>query len=59
MQVLKEDDQLKLDLATQIVQKFIERERVPTIASITFSNVLMAVPGSPRAEAPCVHVGRS
>src|SRR5687767_7647289 len=40
VQVLKEDDQLKPDLATQIVQKLIERERVPIIAGITFSNVL-------------------
>ncbi|MSQ71121.1 MAG: ABC transporter substrate-binding protein [Betaproteobacteria bacterium] len=43
VQVLREDDQLKPDLAVQIVQKLIEKERVPIIAGLTFSNVLMAV----------------
>ncbi len=43
VQVLREDDQLKPDLATQIVQKLIEKERVSIIAGLTFSNVLMAV----------------
>jgi branched-chain amino acid transport system substrate-binding protein len=41
--VLKEDDQLKPDVGTQIAQKLIEKERVPIITGITFSNVMMAV----------------
>ncbi|MBX3635550.1 MAG: ABC transporter substrate-binding protein [Rubrivivax sp.] len=43
VQVLREDSQLKPDVATQIVQKLIERENVPIITGITFSNVMMAV----------------
>ncbi|WP_428422882.1 ABC transporter substrate-binding protein [Methylibium sp.] len=43
VQVLKEDDQFKPELATQIVQKLIERERVSIITGITGSNVIMAV----------------
>lgn len=43
VQVLREDSQLKPDVATQIVQKLIERERVPIITGITFSNIMMAV----------------
>lgn len=43
VQVLKEDSQLKPEVATQIVQKLIEKERVPIITGITFSNVMMAV----------------
>ena len=41
--VLKEDDQLKPDVGTQLAQKLIERERVPIITGITFSHVMMAV----------------
>jgi branched-chain amino acid transport system substrate-binding protein len=43
VQVLKEDSQLKPDVASQIVDKLIEKENVPIITGITFSNVMMAV----------------
>lgn len=43
VQVLKEDSQLKPEVATQIVDKLIEKENVPIITGITFSNVMMAV----------------
>jgi branched-chain amino acid transport system substrate-binding protein len=43
VQVFKEDDQLKPDLATQIVQKLIEKERVSIIAGVGFGNVMMAI----------------
>ncbi|MDX3904380.1 MAG: ABC transporter substrate-binding protein [Pigmentiphaga sp.] len=40
--VLREDDQLKPDVGAQIVQKFIERDKVDAIVGLGFSNVLMA-----------------
>ena len=43
VQVMREDSQLKPEVANQIVDKLIERERVPIIAGFTFSNVIMAV----------------
>lgn len=43
VQVLREDSQLKPDVASQIVDKLIDRERVPIITGVTFSNVMMAV----------------
>ena len=43
VQVLKEDDQLKPELATQIVQKLIERDNVSIITGITGSQIIMAV----------------
>src|SRR5688572_15073875 len=43
VQVLREDSQLKPEVATQIVDKLIEKENVPIITGITFSNVMMAV----------------
>jgi branched-chain amino acid transport system substrate-binding protein len=43
VQVLKEDSQLKPDVASQIVDKLIEKEKVPIITGITFSNIMMAV----------------
>lgn len=43
VQVLREDSQLKPDVATQIVDKLIEREKVSIITGITFSNIMMAV----------------
>jgi branched-chain amino acid transport system substrate-binding protein len=43
VQVLREDSQLKADVATQIVDKLIEREKVSIITGITFSNIMMAV----------------
>src|SRR5437870_4078543 len=41
--VLKEDDQLKSDVGVQLAQKLIEKERVPIITGITFTNVMLAV----------------
>lgn len=43
VQILREDSQLKPDVATQIVQKLIEKENVSIITGITFSNIMMAV----------------
>ena len=43
VQVLKEDSQLKPEVANQIVDKLIEKEKVPIIAGVTFSNVMMAI----------------
>ena len=43
VQIIREDSQLKPDVATQIVQKLIEKDNVPIITGITFSNVMMAV----------------
>ena len=43
VQIIREDSQLKPDVATQLVQKLIEKDNVPIITGITFSNVMMAV----------------
>src|SRR4051812_27587504 len=43
VQVIKEDSQLKPEVATQIVDKLIEKDKVPIITGVTFSNVMMAV----------------
>jgi branched-chain amino acid transport system substrate-binding protein len=43
VELIKEDSQLKPDLATQIVQKLIERDKVSIITGISFSNVMMAI----------------
>ena len=43
VQVIKEDSQLKPEVATQIVDKLIDKDKVPIITGITFSNVMMAV----------------
>ena len=43
VRVLKEDSQLRPEIASQIVDKLIEKERVPIITGLTFSNVMMAV----------------
>ena len=43
VQILKEDSQLKPEVATQIVDKLIEKDKVQIITGITFSNVMMAV----------------
>src|SRR5690606_33141401 len=40
--VLREDDQLKPDVGAQIIQKFIEKDKVDAIVGLGFSNVLMA-----------------
>lgn len=41
--VLREDSQLKPEVATQIVDKLIEKDNVSIITGVTFSNVMMAV----------------
>lgn len=43
VQVIREDDQLKPDVAVQAAQKLIERDKVPIITGVTFSNVMMAI----------------
>ena len=43
VQILREDSQLKPDVANQIVDKLIDRERVSIITGVTFSNIMMAV----------------
>ncbi|MCC6195215.1 MAG: ABC transporter substrate-binding protein [Burkholderiales bacterium] len=43
VEVIKEDSLLKPEVATQLVDKLIEKDRVPIITGITFSNVMMAV----------------
>ncbi|MDE1946991.1 MAG: ABC transporter substrate-binding protein [Burkholderiales bacterium] len=43
VEVLKEDDQLRPDLGVQIAQKLVERDKVPIITGVTFSNVMMAI----------------
>ncbi len=41
--VLKEDSQLKPEVAVQLADKLIEREKVPIITGVTFSNIMMAI----------------
>lgn len=41
--VIKEDDQFKPEVATQLARKLIEHDQVPIIAGITGSHVMMAV----------------
>ena len=43
VQIIKEDSQLKPEVATQIVDKLIDKDKVPIITGVTFSNVMMAV----------------
>ncbi len=43
VQILREDDQNKPEVATQIVQKFIEKDQVKIITGLTFSHIVMAV----------------
>jgi branched-chain amino acid transport system substrate-binding protein len=43
VQVLKEDSQLKPEVANQIVDKLIEKEKVAIIAGVTFSNIMMTI----------------
>ncbi len=43
IQIIKEDSQLKTDLAQQLVDKLIEKDRVQIITGITFSNIMMAI----------------
>ena len=43
VQVIKEDSQLKPDVANQVVDKLLEKDRVQIITGVTFSNIMMAV----------------
>ena len=43
VQVFREDSQLKPEVAVQLVQKLIEKEKVSIVTGITFSNIMMAV----------------
>jgi branched-chain amino acid transport system substrate-binding protein len=43
VQILKEDSQLKPEVANQIVDKLIEKEKVSIITGITFSNIAMTI----------------
>ncbi|MFM7332204.1 MAG: ABC transporter substrate-binding protein [Brachymonas sp.] len=56
VEVLKEDDQLKVDVGVQTIQKFIEKDKVDIITGVTFSNVMMAV-AKPLADSGSIFVG--
>jgi branched-chain amino acid transport system substrate-binding protein len=43
VQILKEDSQLKPEVANQIVDKLIEKEKVAIITGVTFSNIMMTI----------------
>jgi branched-chain amino acid transport system substrate-binding protein len=43
VQVFREDSQLRPEVAVQLAQKLIEKEKVVIITGITFSNIMMAV----------------
>ncbi|MFD2274451.1 ABC transporter substrate-binding protein [Undibacterium arcticum] len=43
VQVIKEDSQLKPDVANQLVRKLVERDKVDIITGVSFSNIMMAV----------------
>jgi branched-chain amino acid transport system substrate-binding protein len=43
VQIIREDSQLKPEVAVQIVDKFIEKDNVSIITGVTFSNIMMAV----------------
>ena len=43
VQIIKQDDQFKPDVAVQIAQKLIEKDNVPIITGLAGSNVMMAV----------------
>lgn len=43
VQVFREDSQLRPEVAVQLAQKLIEKEKVSIITGITFSNIMMAV----------------
>ncbi len=43
VQIIREDSQLKPEVAVQIVDKLIEKDNVPIITGVTFSNIMMAV----------------
>jgi branched-chain amino acid transport system substrate-binding protein len=43
VQLVKEDTQLKPDVATQAARRLVEREKVPIVTGVSFSNIMMAV----------------
>jgi branched-chain amino acid transport system substrate-binding protein len=43
VQIIKEDSQLRPEIAIQTVKKLIEKDKVPIITGITFSNEMMAI----------------
>lgn len=43
VQVIKEDTQLKPEVAIQVVRKLIEKENVAIITGVSFSNIMLAV----------------
>ncbi len=43
VQIIKEDSQLKPDVASQVVDKLLEKDKVSIITGITFSNIMMTV----------------
>ncbi|MFT3717163.1 ABC transporter substrate-binding protein [Pseudorhodoferax sp.] len=43
VQVLRRDTQLKPEVASQIADELIEKEKVPIVTGLTFANVMMAV----------------
>jgi branched-chain amino acid transport system substrate-binding protein len=43
VQIIKEDSQLKPDVAMQAIQRLIDREKVQIITGVTFSNIMMAI----------------
>jgi branched-chain amino acid transport system substrate-binding protein len=56
VELLKEDDQLKPELGVQIINKFLERDKVDIVTGVTFSNVMMAM-AKPLADGKAVFVG--
>ncbi|OVZ60056.1 ABC transporter substrate-binding protein [Pigmentiphaga sp. NML080357] len=43
VEVIREDTQLKPDVANQAARRLVEREKVPIVTGISFSNVMLAV----------------
>ncbi len=52
VEVIKVDDQLKPDIARQLVDRLVKRDKVDLIAGVTFSNILATVVG------PAVEAGK-
>ncbi|MES2263667.1 MAG: ABC transporter substrate-binding protein [Pseudomonadota bacterium] len=43
VQVIKEDSQLKPDVANQLARRLVERDKVDIITGVSFSNIMMAI----------------
>lgn len=43
IELIREDSQLKPDVAKQIARRLVEKEKVPIITGVSFSNVMMAI----------------